>query len=47
MKNTRVLIAGASIAGPALAFWLHRYGFDVTVVEQARAVRPGGEAVDF
>ncbi|WHY94781.1 hypothetical protein QNK12_15545 [Neobacillus cucumis] len=29
-----VLISGASIAGPALAYWLHRYGFDVTVINQ-------------
>jgi hypothetical protein len=26
-----VLISGASIAGPALALWLHRYGADLTV----------------
>ncbi|PZF61525.1 FAD-dependent oxidoreductase [Curtobacterium sp. MCBD17_013] len=44
---TTVLISGASIAGPALAYWLHRYGFDVTVVEQAERIRPGGQAVDF
>ncbi|HUA25234.1 MAG TPA: FAD-dependent monooxygenase [Steroidobacteraceae bacterium] len=43
----RVLISGASIAGPSLAFWLDRHGFDVTVVERAPAVRPGGYAVDF
>ena len=30
-----VLISGASIAGPALAYWLNRYGFAVTVVERA------------
>ena len=42
-----VLISGASIAGPALAYWLHRYGFDVTVVERAPALRPGGQAIDF
>ena len=47
MKNRRVLISGASIAGPALAFWLGRYGFEVTVVEKARGIRPGGQAVDF
>jgi 2-polyprenyl-6-methoxyphenol hydroxylase-like FAD-dependent oxidoreductase len=47
MKNTRVLISGASLAGPALAFWLQRYGFDVTVVEKATELRPGGQAVDF
>ncbi|MBS1813623.1 MAG: FAD-dependent monooxygenase [Acidobacteria bacterium] len=43
----RVLISGASIAGPALAFWLSRYGFEVTVIERAPALRPGGYAVDF
>jgi 2-polyprenyl-6-methoxyphenol hydroxylase-like FAD-dependent oxidoreductase len=42
-----VLISGASIAGPALAYWLGRYGFDVTVVEVAPALRAGGRAVDF
>jgi 2-polyprenyl-6-methoxyphenol hydroxylase-like FAD-dependent oxidoreductase len=47
VKNTSVLISGASIAGPSLALWLHRYGFDVTVVEKAPALRPGGQAVDF
>lgn len=46
-RNARVLISGASIAGPALAYWLHRYGFDVTVVERAPHVRSGGQAVDF
>jgi 2-polyprenyl-6-methoxyphenol hydroxylase-like FAD-dependent oxidoreductase len=47
MRNKAVLISGASIAGPALAYWLHRYGFDVTVVERAPTLRPGGQAVDF
>ena len=42
-----VLISGASVAGPAIAFWLSRYGFDVTVVEKAPTIRPGGYAVDF
>ncbi|NBH02299.1 FAD-dependent monooxygenase [Amycolatopsis sp. SID8362] len=47
MKNLTVLISGASIAGPALAHWLTRYGCTVTVVERAPSVRPGGQAVDF
>ncbi len=47
MKNKNILISGASVAGPALAFWLHRYGFQPTIVERATAVRPGGYAVDF
>lgn len=42
----RVLISGAGIAGPALAFWLHRAGADVTVVERSAAPRPGGHAID-
>lgn len=47
MRDQTVLVSGASIAGPALAYWLHRYGFTVTVVERAPALRPGGQAVDF
>ena len=45
--SKRILISGASVAGPALAYWLHRYGFEVTVVERAQTVRSGGYAVDF
>jgi 2-polyprenyl-6-methoxyphenol hydroxylase-like FAD-dependent oxidoreductase len=47
VKNRSILISGASVAGPALAFWLHRYGFQPTIVERAPAVRPGGYAIDF
>jgi 2-polyprenyl-6-methoxyphenol hydroxylase-like FAD-dependent oxidoreductase len=47
MKTQTVLISGASIAGPALAFWLHQYGYQVTIIERAPAIRPGGYAVDF
>lgn len=44
----RILISGASIAGPVLAYWLDRYGFDVTVVERTPAPRKtGGHAVDL
>lgn len=42
-----VLISGASVAGPALAYWLNRHGMHATIVERAEAVRPGGLAVDF
>ncbi|GAA1920212.1 hypothetical protein GCM10009753_61250 [Streptantibioticus ferralitis] len=45
--NRKVLISGASIAGPSLAYWLHRYGFDVTIVEKASAIRGGGYAIDI
>ncbi|MFI0259998.1 FAD-dependent oxidoreductase [Streptomyces sp. NPDC017056] len=42
-----VLISGASVAGPAVAYWLRRYGYRPTVVEMAPALRGGGYAVDF
>ncbi|MGI5506796.1 FAD-dependent monooxygenase [Lentzea sp. CA-135723] len=42
-----VLISGASIAGPALAFWLRRRGHDVTVVEKSHALRGGGYPIDI
>ncbi|NOU70975.1 FAD-dependent oxidoreductase [Paenibacillus sp. LMG 31458] len=43
----RILISGASVAGPILAYWLHRYGFEVTIVERAPALRKGGYGVDI
>ena len=46
-QNRDILISGASVAGPALAWWLSRYGFRPTVVEQAPQLRGGGYAVDF
>ncbi|MCA1218339.1 FAD-dependent monooxygenase [Streptomyces sp. 8L] len=45
--NRTVLISGASIAGPSLAYWLDRYGFEVTVVEKAPRLRGGGYAIDI
>jgi len=47
MRTKKILISGASVGGPALAFWLNRYGFEVTVVERAPGIRPGGYAIDF
>ncbi|WP_030787496.1 FAD-dependent monooxygenase [Streptomyces sp. NRRL S-920] len=47
LAHLNVLISGASVAGPALALWLSRYGARVTVLEKAPALREGGFAVDF
>ncbi|MFD9940477.1 FAD-dependent monooxygenase [Nonomuraea sp. NPDC059023] len=41
-----ILVSGASIAGPALAFWLNRYGYAVTVVEKSGTLRAGGYPID-
>ncbi|UGU29387.1 FAD-dependent monooxygenase [Mycolicibacterium smegmatis] len=44
----KVLISGASISGPVLAYWLTRSGHDVTIVERAPQLRKtGGHAVDL
>ena len=43
----KVLVSGASIAGPTVAYWLARGGFEVTVVESAPAPRAGGQAIDI
>lgn len=45
-KNKNILISGASIAGPTLAYWLKRYGFTPTVIERAPQLREGGYPVD-
>ncbi|CAN5412332.1 FAD-binding protein [soil metagenome] len=42
----RILVSGASVAGLTVAYWLNRYGFEVTVVERAAGLRPGGQALD-
>ena len=47
MPAPTVLISGAGIAGPALAFWLTNNGYRVTIVELADGIRPGGQTVDL
>lgn len=42
-----VLISGAGIAGPTLAFWLRKFGFSPTLVETAPALRTSGYVIDF
>lgn len=44
--SKNVLISGASIAGPTLAYWLSNYGFNVTVVERSPSLRLGGQNID-
>ena len=43
----RVLILGAGVAGPTLAYWLAHFGFEPTVVEAAPHLRTGGYIIDF
>ncbi len=46
MRKRRILVTGASIAGPTLAYWLARQGMNATVVERAPEFRDGGQTVD-
>jgi 2-polyprenyl-6-methoxyphenol hydroxylase-like FAD-dependent oxidoreductase len=43
----KVLVSGAGVAGPTLAYWLLHHGMEVTLVEQAPKLRTGGYVVDF
>jgi 2-polyprenyl-6-methoxyphenol hydroxylase-like FAD-dependent oxidoreductase len=47
MNPKTVLISGAGIAGPTLAFWLKAAGFEPTLIERAPALRTGGYVIDF
>ena len=43
----RVLISGAGIAGPTLAWFLAKAGARVTIIEKSRALLPYGQNVDM
>jgi 2-polyprenyl-6-methoxyphenol hydroxylase-like FAD-dependent oxidoreductase len=43
----RVAINGMGIAGPTLAYWLRRSGYDPVLFEKAPAARSGGYFIDF
>jgi 2-polyprenyl-6-methoxyphenol hydroxylase-like FAD-dependent oxidoreductase len=43
----RIAINGTGVAGPALAYWLKRFGHEPTLFEQAPALRTGGYLIDF
>lgn len=45
-REKNILISGASIAGLTTAFWLVKYGFNVTIVERSSHIRAGGQALD-
>ena len=47
MRPRTVLISGAGIAGPTLAFWLKAAGFEPTLIEQSASLRVGGYVIDF
>ncbi len=46
MKDTRILISGAGIAGLTAAYWLKQRGYSPTIVEKHPYLREGGYKVD-
>lgn len=43
----KVIIAGAGVAGPAIAFWLAKEGHECTLIERFLSLRPAGLQVDL
>ncbi|KAK8093181.1 uncharacterized protein PG998_014582 [Apiospora kogelbergensis] len=46
-RRLKVLISGAGIAGSCTAFWLAKFGCDVTIVERSSALRATGQQIDL
>ncbi|HEX3423855.1 MAG TPA: FAD-binding domain [Sphingomicrobium sp.] len=47
IRQKKILISGAGVAGPALGWWLHHFGFKPSFVEISPQFRAGGYMVDF
>lgn len=43
----KILVVGASIAGPALCYWLKHFGFSPVLIEKNKGLRQGGFAIDI
>ncbi|CAF9934635.1 MAG: hypothetical protein HETSPECPRED_009304 [Heterodermia speciosa] len=47
MSELKVLVVGASIAGPMTAYWLAKTGAKVTVIERFPSLRTNGQSIDI
>ena len=47
MSKLKVLIVGASVAGPTAAYWFAKAGASVTVIERFPELRKGGQNIDI
>ena len=43
----KILVVGASIAGPVVCYWLKKLGFSPTLIEKSAGLRKGGYAIDI
>ncbi|MHB1948418.1 MAG: tetracycline destructase [Gammaproteobacteria bacterium] len=46
-KTIKILVIGAGIAGPAICYWLRRFGFSPLLIEKSASIRKGGQALDI
>ncbi|KAF7858892.1 hypothetical protein EAF04_008933 [Stromatinia cepivora] len=46
-RKPHILISGASIAGPVLAYWLHRASITTTIIERSPSLRSAGQGIDI
>lgn len=46
MSIHKILVAGAGIAGPAVCYWLKKFGFSPTLIEKSSTVRKNGIGLD-
>src|ERR1041385_6520266 len=47
MKNKKILISGAGVAGLTLAYFLKQNGFEPVIIERAETLRDNGYMIDF
>lgn len=47
MSANKILVIGAGIAGPAVCYWLKRFGFSPVLIEKSPVLRKGGQALDI
>ena len=47
MSKLKVLVVGASVAGPTAAYWLAKAGANVTVIERFPKLRTNGQNIDI
>ncbi|KAG8624059.1 hypothetical protein KVT40_009035 [Elsinoe batatas] len=46
-KQLNILVSGAGIGGPVLAYWLNKAGHKITIVERDAQLRTTGQSVDI
>lgn len=47
MSIHKILVVGAGIAGPAVCYWLRKFGFSPTLIEKSSTVRKNGIGLDI